>query len=157
MEGRERELFDVLDPVVRTLGFGLVEVGLGGARGGVLVRVVIHSDRGVSLGDCARVDRALGPVLGGVLEGAHTLEVSSPGTARVLRESREFDVFRGLPVRVRLAGETEERTGTCAGTRSDGQVILRGEDGREAVIPWSGVVKARLHPGETLRSGGKRK
>ncbi|MGQ0723010.1 MAG: ribosome maturation factor RimP [Candidatus Eiseniibacteriota bacterium] len=157
MEGRERELFDLLEPVVRTLGFDLVEVGRGSARGGVLVRVVIHSPGGVSIGDCARVDRALGPALEGALDGAHTLEVSSPGTDRVLRERREFDLFRGLGVRVLLTGETAERTGTCAGTRDEGQVVLREEDGRESAFSWSSVTKARLHPGEALRPGGKRK
>jgi ribosome maturation factor RimP len=157
MGGRERELFDLLQPVVRAAGFDLVEVGTGSTRGGALVRVVIHSPRGVTLADCARVDRAASPVLDGVLGGAHILEVSSPGTSRVFKDRHEFDVFRGLPVRVRMEGETEERFGMSAGTRNEEQVVLRAEDGTESVLPWSRVAKAHLHTGEPLRRGGKRK
>jgi ribosome maturation factor RimP len=145
MEGRERELFDLLEPIVASQGVDLVEVVLGSAPGGRLVRVVIHSPDGVSHGDCARVTRALGSALDeeSGFEGRYSLEVSSPGTSRVLKEEREFDVFRGLPVWVRLE-DGAERSGTCAGTRSGEGVALRAEDGTESVIPWTSVSKARL-------------
>ncbi|MBZ0268512.1 hypothetical protein K8I85_10185, partial [bacterium] len=85
-----------------------------------------------------------------------------PGTDRVLRAPREFELFRGERVRLHLEppGEEEgagerELTGVAAGTSGE-SVVVRREDGRESVIPWSRVAKARLNPEKLGRgSGGK--
>ena len=156
----DRELFRLLDPVVAAQGVGLVEIALvGGGRRSTL-RVVIHSEGGVSHGDCARVTRAIGDAVedAGILSGGYDLEVSSPGLRRVLKQPGEFDLFRGQVVRVWVAeGEAQgEVVGVSEGTR-DGGVVLRLEDGSESVIPWSQVTKARLDPeGAASRGlGGK--
>ena len=72
-----------------------------------------------------------------------------------MKDPREFDLFRGLDVRVHVeaaeenAGAPRPVTGKVAG-RSGDDVVVRGEDGSESVIPWSRVAKARLVP-ETPR------
>lgn len=158
MEDRDRELFALIEPHVTSMGLDLVEVGLiPGGRGNVL-RVVIHAVRGVTLGDCARVTRGLGPVLdASELPGErYVMEVSSPGTDRVLKEPREFDVFRGAPVRVFLESGGREISGLVGG-RSGEAVVVRTEDGGESFIPWSSVTKARLVPEKPDRApaGGR--
>lgn len=156
MEGRERKLSDFLEPAIAAQGVRLVELGVGGSRRGTVVRIVIHSPDGVSHADCGRVTRACGDAIeaAGVLGDRYSIEVSSPGTDRVLRSGREFEVFRGQPVRVRVGQEAEERVGTCAGVRGD-DVVLRDPEGNETVIPWSSVTKARLAAGDGPESGGK--
>jgi ribosome maturation factor RimP len=156
MEGRERMVSELLAPVVAAQGVRLVEIGVGGSRRGTVVRIVIHSPEGVSHADCARVTRACRDAIGnaGALGDRYSIEVSSPGTARVFRSGREFEVFRGLPVRVRVEQEAEERIGTCAGTRGR-DVVLLGPDGVETVIPWSSVTRARLAAESGREPGGK--
>lgn len=157
MEGRERELFDLLEPAITRQGVVPVEIGLSGNRRGTIVRVVIHGPDGVSHGDCARVTRACQEALdeSGALGSDYTLEVSSPGTTRVLRDEREFEIFRGLPVQVRMKDGTRDRTGFCAGRQPGEGVVLREEDGTESVIPWPEVAKARLAvvPGSRRKAG----
>jgi ribosome maturation factor RimP len=156
MEDRERKLSDLVEPAVAAQGVRLVETSVGGSGRGTVVRIVIHSPDGVSHADCARVTRACGEAIeaAGALGGNYSIEVSSPGTARVFKSGREFEVFRGEPVRVRLEAETEERTGTCAGTRGQ-DVVLRDSEGNETLIPWSSVTKARLAADAGREFGGK--
>lgn len=158
MSGLQGTVFDLLNSVVAGQGLDLVEIGLGAARRGTLVRIVIHSPEGVSHGDCARVTRACSQALedADAIDGSYTLEVSSPGLSREMKDGREFEIFRGLPVRMVLADGSGERTGTCAGAQGEG-VVLREEDGTESVIPWSNVAKAKLVPETRGRDfGGKR-
>jgi ribosome maturation factor RimP len=152
-------LFALLEPHVASQGVSLVEVAQNPAGRRVIVRVIIHSEAGVTHSECARVTRAAAAVLDEA-EGAppsYVLEVSSPGTDRVLKDPREFDLFRGLEVRLQViategdAGTRREVTGKVDGRDGD-DVVVRGEDGSKSVVPWSSVARARLVP-ETPRGG----
>ena len=161
MRRSDRELFALLEPVVAAQGVGLVEVVQAGGDRRTTIRVVIHSANGVTHGDCVRVTRAAGDALddAGAPHGGYDLEVSSPGLRRVLKAPFEFEVFRGLSVRVWVGdGETRsEISGVALGTRDGDRVVLRAEDGSESVIPWSRVTKARLDEKDDLARtpGGK--
>src|SRR5215467_3213940 len=104
----ERRLAELIRPVVSAAGMDLesVRVTMAGRRR--LLRVVVDSDRGVSLDDAADVSREVSAVLdaSSVLgEVPYTLEVSSPGVDRPLTEPRHWRRARGRLVRVKVAGE----------------------------------------------------
>jgi ribosome maturation factor RimP len=145
----ERNLFEVLEPAVAGQGVELVEVSLSGAGRRSILRIVIHSAAGISHGDCERVTRAVEQKLEDEppVSGRYVLEVSSPGIARTLKSPREFDVFRGCRLRARVREpEPQEVRGFSAGTREGQLVAIRGDDGREEVLPWSSIAKVRLDP-----------
>ncbi len=154
MREREREIFDLVEPAAAAQGLDLVEVALGQAGRRAIVRVVVHSAAGVTHADCARLTRAAGHVLDGedVFRDGYVLEVSSPGTDRVLREPREFDVFRGRAVRVVFADDAGEVEGRAAGARGDAVVLAR-TNGAEELLPWSRIGRARLMPEPPDESG----
>ncbi|UCD18107.1 MAG: ribosome maturation factor RimP, partial [Candidatus Zixiibacteriota bacterium] len=56
------------------------------------LQVFVDSDRGVSIDDCARLSKAIGPVLDAqtIFRGGYTLEVSSPGMDRPLETAKDF-------------------------------------------------------------------
>jgi ribosome maturation factor RimP len=156
VQEREREIFDLVERAAAEQGLDLVEVGLGRAGRRTVVRVVVHSAAGVTHADCARMTRAAGHVLDGAArfpEG-YVLEVSSPGMDRVLREPREFEVFRGRPVRVVLADDSRELEGRAEGTRGDAVVVAQA-NGVEEILPWARIGRARLMP-ETPGGSGRR-
>lgn len=163
MDSRDQALFAELDPVIASLGIGLVEVGVnpGGKR--TKIHLVIYSDQGVTHGDCVRVTRAVGESLeeSESVPEAYVLEVSSPGLDRVLKEPHEFELFRGAVVRIILAEDAPDKqlTGKVAGTRQleEAAVVVLDDDGVESVIPWSRIARARLVPEEPGRgaNGGK--
>ncbi len=154
----ESRLYDELEPVAASCGVGLVEAVLELRGRRQVVRVVIHAERGITHGDCEQMTRAAGDAIdaGELVAGSYVLEVSSPGLDRVLKGEREFDVFRGKRVRLRLQ-ETPEKeiVGLCDGTREGHQVAVRDTDGGTMVFPWLDVARARLDPEGLPRSEGR--
>ncbi len=96
----------VAEPVVHALGLDLelVKVTTAGRRR--LLRLVVDSDRGVSLDDAALASRELSAKLDAsdvMGEMPYTLEVSSPGVDRPLTQPRHWLRSVGRLVRVPLA------------------------------------------------------
>jgi ribosome maturation factor RimP len=96
---------------VTALGYEVVELKLGGTsrRPRIALRID-HPEggvgRGVTVGECAAVSRALEPWLDGLAFGGgrYVLEVSSPGLQRPLRRPEEWRRFLGEPVEVLVPG-----------------------------------------------------
>jgi ribosome maturation factor RimP len=123
-----------------------VEVHRG--RGRLLARFYIDHDRGVTVEDCAQISRTIERLLDArdPIEGAYTLEVSSPGIERPLRREEDFQAFAGREVKVQTQSPIDGRSkfsGILLGI-TDGSVIVRGEGDEEFRIPRDAVKKARL-------------
>lgn len=103
MEGR---IADVIGPVIAAAGMDLESVRVSAAGRRRLLRVVVDSDRGVSLDDAATISRKLSaaldaaPVMG---DFPYTLEVSSPGVDRPLTDPRHWRRAAGRLVQVTAA------------------------------------------------------
>jgi ribosome maturation factor RimP len=99
----EGRIADVIRPVVGEAGMDLESVRVTAAGRRRLLRVVVDSDRGVSLDDAAAVSRALSAALDSVAvmgDFPYTLEVSSPGIDRPLTDPRHWRRAAGRMVRV---------------------------------------------------------
>lgn len=114
-----------------------------------VVKLVVHGPKGVTLADCGQVTKNAEGLVeeGNLISGSYVLEVSSPGLDRVLKSEREFDLFRGRKMKIRLQ-ETPEReiVGISEGTREGNRVALREDNGDVSVLSWSSVAKASLDP-----------
>jgi ribosome maturation factor RimP len=102
----EGRIADVIRPVVATAGMDLETVRVTAAGRRRLLRVVVDSDRGVSLDDAAAVSRKLSAALDSVAvmgDFPYTLEVSSPGVDRPLTDPRHWRRAAGRLVRVTAA------------------------------------------------------
>ena len=103
IEGR---IADVIGPVIAAAGMDLESVRVSAAGRRRLLRVVVDSDRGVSLDDAAAISRKLSaaldaaPVMG---DFPYTLEVSSPGVDRPLTDPRHWRRSVGRLVQVTAA------------------------------------------------------
>lgn len=134
---------------MHSAGLELVEASLEHRGRRSVVKLVVHGPKGVSFGDCERVTRSAEERVeeGNLISGSYVLEVSSPGLDRVLKSEREFDVFRGRKLRVRLQEMPErEIVGISEGTREGHRVALREDNGDVSVHPWSSVARASLDP-----------
>jgi ribosome maturation factor RimP len=102
----ESRIADVIRPVVAAAGMDLESVRVTAAGRRRLLRVVVDSDRGVSLDDAAAVSRDLSAALDTVAvmgDFPYTLEVSSPGVDRPLTDLRHWRRAVGRLVRVPVA------------------------------------------------------
>ena len=97
-----------LEPSIEAMGFYLVEARVVKTKGSAIVRAVIDSARGVGIEDCASVSRAVQPKLELLEElGNFSLEVSSPGIGREIKNRLEYAIFTGRGVAVLLNGRSE--------------------------------------------------
>jgi ribosome maturation factor RimP len=102
----EGRIADVIRPVVTAAGMDLESVRVSAAGRRRLLRVVVDSDRGVSLDDAAEISRQLSAVLDEATvmgDFPYTLEVSSPGVDRPLTEPRHWRRATGRLVQVTAA------------------------------------------------------
>ncbi len=135
--------------IVTPLGVELVELSLRGSSRRRLLRVDIDraGPDGVGLEDCKRVSDALGQALeeSELLPDSYTLEVSSPGIDRPIRDADDVRRNRGRRVRLELAepldGESAIR-GVLLGLEGDRLLVERGPQDR-VEVPWTGVRSAR--------------
>ena len=122
IEGR---IADVIGPVIAAAGMDLESVRVSAAGRRRLLRVVVDSDRGVSLDDAAAVSRKLSaaldaaPVMG---DFPYTLEVSSPGVDRPLTDPRHWRRAVGRLVQV-TAADAGPISGRVLAADSDGVTL----------------------------------
>jgi len=104
----DRKLAGLIQPVVAAAGMDLESVRMSVAGKRRLLRVIVDSDRGVSLDAAADVSRDVSAALdatNALGDHPYTLEVSSPGVDRPLTEPRHWRRARGRLVRVKVTGE----------------------------------------------------
>lgn len=114
-----------------------------------ILRVEVrHPEKDTSLEDCERLSRALEMALDGLpeLEFAYVLEVSSPGLSDYLSSDRDFDAFRGFPVRVTTTAPHRGKTlweGNLI--RRDAENVYLNQRGRSLAIPRSLIASVQLY------------
>jgi ribosome maturation factor RimP len=142
---------ELIEPTLEHMGYELYSLDQSGQSGRTL-RVSIDNAEPITIADCERVSRVVGPLIdhSNLIEGPYNLEVSSPGAERPLRAQSEYERFNGKRVNVRY------RSGD-ADTVVEGQLVAvdgagiavqaQGARGRTPVvlhISWSDVVAGRL-------------
>lgn len=154
---------DIADRVVRSHGLELFDLQLRRESIGWVLRVTIdrptlvdeqgvvvieRPEDAIGIAECQRVSDDLGTVLDveDVVDVPYTLEVSSPGLDRPLREERDYRRFAGriakIVVREALDGQMHFE-GRLHGVDGDAVVLEVGR-GRVKRIPLSRVSRAKL-------------
>ncbi len=151
-------LVRVVEPVVHAHGAELVDLELKPDRGGWVLRVYVEKagaavnnlstrDAAIDLELCADVSRDLSTALDVVdlIPHAYSLEVSSPGIERPLRDERDFVRFAGQKAKLKLheaIGGQRVLVGKLEGAAA-GKVRLS-ESGRTHDVPLALIERARL-------------
>ncbi len=141
---------ELVEPVIRNLGFRLFDVEFKPERGWVL-RVIIDREGGVTIRDCEEVSRKISAILDveDLIPFSYTLEISSPGLTRTLEKPEHYAFFRGRLVRIVLrepVGERREITGYIEDVREGIITVRERERGEVLHIPFSAVARGRLEP-----------
>jgi len=134
--------------VVGFAGMELVHLEFRREGAGLVLRLYIDKESGVTLDDCARISRLVSSQLDAddPIPNRYTLEVSSPGIDRPLVKDKDYGRFAGHNIRLTTAAPLEGQrrfSGRLIGL-ADGNIRLALEDGREVAIPREQVSMARL-------------
>lgn len=156
---REKEVGDLVRPVVEAAGLELWEVSFGREGGRRILRVTVdrpggheraggdQNVGGVDLDTIAATSQRLSRRLD--LEGfeqdrPYELEVSSPGLERALREPRHFERSVGQQVRVKTVEPVDgRRVHEGALVSADAEAIVIASDGGELRVVYDGIASAR--------------
>jgi len=136
---------------VKHMGYELYAVEQSGQSGRTL-RVSIDRPEPITIADCERVSKVVGPLLdhSSLIPGPYDLEVSSPGAERPLRGKGDYERFSGRRVNVRYrTGESESVVeGDLVAVDGAGIAVQsKGPKGRAPVvvhIGWEDVASGRL-------------
>jgi ribosome maturation factor RimP len=105
LAARLEDMQRLLAPVIEALGFELWGVELSTRPRHSLLRIFIDRAEGITVDDCAAVSRQVSATLdvADPIQGAYTLEVSSPGLDRPLFAPEQFARYVGQDVKLTLA------------------------------------------------------
>ncbi len=145
----QEKLTEVIEPVVREMGYECVGIEYAPHQKNGILRVFIDSELGIALEDCAKVSHQISGVLDveDPISENYQLEVSSPGLDRPLFKLEDFERFNGRMVDIRLIETINDRrkiTAVSRGASSDNVVVEMDNEIME--IPLRMILKARLVP-----------
>ena len=116
------------------------------------LRIFLYSkEHDITLDDCENVTRSLEDFLDELIPVKYYLEVSSPGLERKFKSEKEFIIFKGkrisLKLKEPLEGETEKifKGELIDYDTNEGLTFFRFDDGQELHIPKSNIASAKLY------------
>lgn len=116
------------------------------------LRIFLFSyDHPVNLDDCENVTRSIQDFLDELIPCKYYLEVSSPGLDRKFKSDKEYLIFRGRNVSIKLKqpleGETEQifKAKLVDYDEREGITIIRLEDEKEMILPLSVIKSTKLY------------
>jgi len=141
----------LLEAPIRGIGCRLLEVQFHAGKSAVL-RLIVDREPAIGLDELGAVSELAGRILDveDPIPQAYSLEVSSPGLFRPLRERRHFEQSLGKLVRLTLAPEVlpERRQRTFRGllVAVEGDALQVEVEGETMNLPLDGVQAAKLDP-----------
>ena len=140
------DLEALIEKNVSKLGYELVDFEI--VNRGELLRIFIDKPSSITIDDCVDVTNQLKHIL--TVEediSFDRLEVSSPGTNRVIKKLKDFERFKGEKIKIKTRSPIEERrnfSGILHGLEKD--LILIEFNNALVKIELDNIEKARLDP-----------
>lgn len=135
--------------------FYVVEIAVSGSRNRPKLTILLDSDAGITIDECAEVSRELGQRFDehNIIDNAYTLEVSSPGIDYPLNLNRQYIKNIGRSLKVVLIDGTEkigkletvtDEAITLVETRKKGTKKKEAEPIASIHIPFAQMKKAQV-------------
>ncbi len=134
-------------PLIKELGYELVELEIKGGGPSSIVRIYIDKEKGVTVEDCALISKEVSDYLDteDLIQSRYTLEVSSPGLDRPLTKENDFNRKKGEMIKLFTKDPQDQHNGL------QGEIIEYKESGlylktdSETVsVPGETILKAQL-------------
>ena len=155
----KRELLEKLIPLVENtamrFNFIPVEIDFSRENHKWYLRIYIFSrEREITLDDCERMSRSLGDFLDELIPFKFNLEISSPGMERKIKSDKEFLIFEGKDILLKLKNgidDTYEKQFVAKIIDFDevkGLTVFLYGTKKEVTIPRENIQNARLYSTE---------
>ena len=147
MDATITRVWQLAAPLAEGEGMEIVDVEFRheGSRGGRILRLYLDKEGGTNVDDLTRMSRQLSELLDAedTIDGAYTLEVSSPGINRPLKKPEHFARFIGKRIRIRTRDMIDGRRSFLGilGKVVEESVTLI-QEGKQYRIPFSMIEKS---------------
>ena len=106
-----------------------------------------NPEKTVTIDDCSSLNRYIDETIQGssILDQPFTLEISSEGIGEILKEEKDFQVFKGFPIEVTYQDlkKNEQQTNGLLLKRTDRDLQVN-QKGKTQRIPVEDVIQVRL-------------
>lgn len=157
MEYKNINKFDILEKITPLIentamrfGFIPLEIDFSKESGRWFLKIFLYSnEKPVTLDDCENISRSLSDFLDELIPVKYYLEVSSPGLDRKIKSDKEYLVFKGKLVNIKLKQPLDESTqdrhviGRIVDFDTTEGLILH-VSGKNITIPKENIQKAQL-------------
>jgi len=145
----ERKVKELVEPIVRGMGFKLFDVEFKPEGRGWVLRIIADKEGGITIKDCENISRKLSALLDveDLIPFSYMLEITSPGLTRPLTKVEHYDFFKGRLVKLILKEPIEgkrEVVGYIEGVGNGIIDIREKASGNILHIPFSSIAKGRL-------------
>lgn len=150
----EQKIEGMLTPPLQDLGVSIVRVKISGSQRKVLEIMIERIDgQSVRIEDCVKVSRETSAFLDvdDPIDGAYSLEVTSPGLDRPLVKKEDYQRFQGQEIKLEtfMTKHEKKRFQGILSKTDEAKFILSVTQGSEPVeieFDYSEIKKARLVP-----------
>ena len=154
-----RELMETITPVIENtaMRYGLIplEILIERENNRHFLRIFIYSpDHNVSHLDCENLSRGLGDMLDELIPFKYYLEVSTPGIERKLKSDKEYLIFKGKDINLKLkeavdeSGEKQFVAKIVDFDEKEGLTVFAYKDKQDILIKKENIISAKLYSSE---------
>ena len=117
----EEKVESLVKDKIEKIGYELYDVIYTKEGSNKILRIVIDSEKGISLDDCEKVNNEIKETIDEAtpIEEQYFLEISSPGIERLLRKDWQLKKFKGEEVNIKLFKKDENGKKEYTGTLGD--------------------------------------
>lgn len=153
------EIIEKIEPIIDNtlMRYGLipVEVEFIKENHRWFLRIFIYSmERNVTLDDCEHVSRSLSDFLEELIPVKYYLEVSSPGVERKIKSNKEYLIFKGKDINLKLknaideSGEKQFVAKIVDFDENEGLTVYTYKDKSNVLIKEDNIISAKLYSSE---------
>lgn len=151
----KNEILEKLIPLIENtaMRYGVIpiEIDFSKENGKWFLRIFLYKKEGVTLESCENVSRSLNPFLDELIPVKFYLEVSSPGLDRKLKSDKEYIIFQGKTIDLKLKSQiegTDEKHFLAQIIDFDnekGLTVKKIDNNQNYLIPKDKIHRAQLH------------
>ncbi len=140
------DIYQLIEETSEQLGFKLIECNINEKSRKIII--VIYKPSGISINDCEKLNKELQDDIEFIekFKGKYDLEISSPGVNRILKNIKEYQIFKGKEITI--IADTDEISekiykGILQGVDKENNILVEIEYNLHK-IPYSQIKKGSL-------------
>jgi len=140
------QIKSLIQPVLEQEAAELVDLVYRLESGRNVLRLLVDKPKGVTLDDCARINKAIGNALdnSGLITQSFVIEVNSPGLDRLLTKRGDFDKKIGENLKLTIKNSAGATDTVIAQLKSvtDSAIIIVVKDSERRIL-FTDIIKAK--------------